>query len=1209
MNFKAIINGKTFDIAIGNTFADNLNERLDSATIILNHIEEIDLKPFYDVIITDNDDASFKKRYLVDNYTKTRLSLNENCYKYKIALMSETKGLEKIQLPNVSITQPLNISAKKSVYQYLLDFVNEYNIKLRIKSGDGWIYQNKYTLDTSLSDIYSNVYAPDFTLNNPNLKDVLTQLMLVKDRIPKVEDNVIKAFDLTLRNGVFVFDQYKENYIIESQESESYAQNLKTTYSNALSQDRTAHIIEKLGFRNSEEGLLTLSNMRLETRFPIYKINKLYMCYYKEVNLIPESGGGSTIKRRFLCKQDITPLIKLNSERNVLSQDWNDFTSYMPGSIDQLAKYRLATLGYNIGDNVITGWGETYSYVKENTWWNETKSYIENIFIACETINPMGIYSYNFIKEGGFDNYIINWPEPSINNILTPIGSETGLIEEAAKLKSFIFEIDYNAFYNGTVIHSKDHDFGNLVDNDNQNQALSLLESSGLFAKEKINRLGNKEFIINGRYNSLSEVKPIGAVWEDDIIVYSREIACYKDFVEVTYHLIKDYVLRNYFTSVWAKHRTYNLMPYSESIRRSENRKIFLYMSKNYSYDEIASSFQFYNFGSNNVISFYDTMMSAFNETQKITSRNLIDTSKQINNVYFKVNENYYLSDINSFVSGYSLCFNTTMFDNVSAGTYISNMEPEINISLDPNTDAKTGSEQKWWLMVDSSTTGQIDIIEVCFSHIDNDDTYFDGRMFSSDELNNDVIKNLYENNLFLLPKIDTIDTDNLQYQIRLNEEVNKDNKEVLDYTFQIEPISENDDILFSQWFMKLNDLLATYQKSKTTYQISDAVSQGFAFNGRATTLNVSLTSYIPGFVIDCDVNYIDDLINKDLNFEYNFDNISGTPGGTANSRYKLKAKFGRVFGVSFTGKEQTNIKVYITFDMWWRSSPTAPFVKIVTNQTKPITFYRFGVDNFNLVGASYNSFWKGLQEETGKKSFGAFFINVSLTANADAMSDGVVFGGSNANPNGAAYISDFPNVGSPNPEFLPNQYDLIENIPIITGNPNEQATFNKNMFFYGRNEKLNKNVVYNELRADDFASFYYTEINNVTTLVTNDNKNNSIFRINFGVNYLYDTIEYWFYNEDSKSYNFVFGVNLTEIEKTQGYCDIYLSMLRSGDFRVYNDAQFINYEMLENTKIDNIIRKQTFYNGVPLDPTLPTLLNPIISNIVVELYEEEEGV
>ena len=53
---------------------------------------------------------TFYKHLLIDNFTEERLNPTANLYKYKISLMSETKKLERIQLPNISITQPRDIS-------------------------------------------------------------------------------------------------------------------------------------------------------------------------------------------------------------------------------------------------------------------------------------------------------------------------------------------------------------------------------------------------------------------------------------------------------------------------------------------------------------------------------------------------------------------------------------------------------------------------------------------------------------------------------------------------------------------------------------------------------------------------------------------------------------------------------------------------------------------------------------------------------------------------------------------------------------------------------------------------------------------------------------------------------------------------------------------------------------------------------------------
>ena len=75
-------------------------------------------------------------------------------------------------------------------------------------------------------------------------------------------------------------------------------------------------------------------------------------------------AGGHRRKCDDANKQDITPLVLTNEARNLLSKDWNDFENDNPISITELAQYRLATLGYDIGSKFISGWGTSYTYPK-----------------------------------------------------------------------------------------------------------------------------------------------------------------------------------------------------------------------------------------------------------------------------------------------------------------------------------------------------------------------------------------------------------------------------------------------------------------------------------------------------------------------------------------------------------------------------------------------------------------------------------------------------------------------------------------------------------------------------------------------------------------------------------------------------------------------------------------------------------------------------
>lgn len=886
MNLKCKINGKEYELLVqGNTLSDELNERLDSGNIILAHINKIKkLKPYDDVYIYDNEfngydrygtvrgQNKFYKHLLVDNYTEEFINLRDKIYKYKIALMSEIKRMEKIQCPNISITQPLNPNKKVSVYEYIRRFVELYSPKYKVKNGEGtWEYRRKYSVDSSLFSIFGNVYPPDFSLNAPTLRDILSKLMICKDMIPYVENDVIKAMDITQRKNEINFENLPCTNLVSSMNSNDYCDSLRRNYSNALSQDSTCSSVEYLGFRNSDSALMTLQNMRLETKFPIYKINKLYMCYYKKSNVIKKNEDGTNTNYYFLCKQDITPLIKLNTERNALSKDWNDFETNLPKNIEELAEYKLATLGYDIGSNHITGFGELYEYPKG--WWSQEKrTYLENILRVVDSFDLTGVRNYDYLiknieeKEG----LTISSPENVFDTIITPFSTkaENNLnVASALDMKGLFFEIDYQGFYNGSVIHSKDLGNDNIVSNDNSSSSLALLELDGLSQKEKVNRLGNKTYQFTVKYEKsedLSMLLNLGDYFsydeEDDIIIYHREIAIYDNYIIATYFAAKDYVLKNYYTSVYARHRTWNLIPYGESVTRAENRKMYLYLSKERSYYESEKTISFSTDLNDKLL------LSSIIPSSEITAIDYYDTKDKINGGYIshyskdkdlnKYINKYYLADVNGLVCGYSLCFNLKMFDNISMGSFISDVSPfESSVYKKDRKDFfdtkndYTGSNISLYKIVDDDETGKIDKIGISFFHYDSSNIYKDYlQEYNKSNVENEV-KNIYEQNLLKLPKTNlqseitnklfvnevlTKDENNIEEEMFY---IYKDNKEVIDMTYQIEPITNDKNVLFSPWFMKLNDLLSNFLKLE--YNFNYRYSSVESFHNLKGEINV----------------------------------------------------------------------------------------------------------------------------------------------------------------------------------------------------------------------------------------------------------------------------------------------------------------------------------------------------------------------------------
>ena len=1109
-NNKIIINEKTYFIkkTIGGYEVTETTEPYNTFLTFINRSAVITGDYVINGIFVEKTANSpllktIRKRYLIDNWNEIYNKATKQ-YSYVINLMSETKGLEVIQLPNISLTQPIMKNKKKSVWEYLVLYLEQYNPQVRIAGSDNtWSYQPKYKLDPELESVFNNIYAPDFSLNNPNLRDLLSYLMITRDRIPMVENNVIKALDLSARGNAFNLDNIID--IQRSMDSESYTQNLKKNYNNALSQDNSVRFIEKMGFRNSDDGLLTLENMRLETRYPIYKINKILMCYYKRI-VVKKTAGGTGENAMMLIKQDITPLVLTNEARNLLSKDWNDFENVNPVSITELAQYRLATLGYDIGSKFIEGWGTSYTY--PSGWWHTTeKTYIENILRVMDLhIAPLGINAFNIVRDA-FNKGSIITPKSTTNyheNIISPFSDDS--TEGALKFKGLFFEIDYNGFYNGTLIHSKDNDFGSITINDNPSSSLTILESDGVFQKEKLNRLGNEIVALAGKYTSLGEVQDIGSVFDDDVVIFKSEISVGNNEVRANYFGSKDYVMKNYFTSVFAKHRTSNLLSYSESVIRAENKKMFLVLDKDKYIHESEKAISFKNF---TTIPEFE-ILSGLRPNERLTSKDDFKKPNQINKGFFYKDNAAYISDVNRFVSGNSMAFNIQMFDNVSGGVFIKEKEPAV-----------VGSKQDWYLLVDDIETGFIENIGVYFCHLDIETEY----ETLPQAYNKAKINDVYNDKLLKLPYENIIPNDqkNLIGGIY---KVNKDNKEILDYTLQIEAVATSPDIIITPKLLELSDLIGNVNKVEQTYQVDDVAGGGFIDQAYISSVKAGGRGTIQ------------------LNIDPT-DFASLKVGDTANFVAKWERGQGkdqRLNKVYITGKEiksvsTSEIKIQCDLEVW-----IGVFIPELWLEFFDPVPYRGTVDftfkRLNTGTSSTNPLFYNQPDVSGKYSFG---LVVSPTQ---------------VNLYSTDSISNFKFDGYTNPNA--DKADFIEVLYLLNEADRITTTYEKNLFIIERREKIQKHTITEEITDDDIdfdvdtGKKYYHN----TALLISDvyqyeiHNNKPALKINLPQGD-FETIELWY--KSNGSYKLMLAVNITETDRNNGFVRIYLSLISNADKRVYD--------------------------------------------------------
>ena len=1163
----------------------------------------------------------FYKHMLVDDFDEIIQNVSDNIYQYKIRLFSETKGLETVQLPNISITQPISKSSKKSIWFYLKQYVNAFSPCYKIKVNDTeWKYTKKYSLDNSLSDIFSDTYSPDFTLNAPNLRDVLSQLMIVKDMIPYVEDGVIKAIDITKINGEF---NKKNVSLIQSHlSSQNYCDGLRRNYNGGLGAEKSCHMVEYIGFRNSSTPLMTIGNMRLETSFPIYKINKLYLCYYKK----GVSTKDENISQNYLCTQDITALVKLNEERQMLSKDWealrNETQEFKDSTtienvIKVLSKYYMSTIGYSMESNYITGWGEKYTYPSnfKNTevgLFDYTRTTIENIYTYVDKYNPYGNFNENYLENYGNIALKIGG---DVSDIATPIKSTS------LKLKSFFFLVDYEAFYNGAVIQYKDDSLDDITINDNANSSLTLLEKDGLAQKEKVNRFSNKNYNIPARYSEVADYKDsttgkfdiqklgseltIGS--EDNIIVYHREYSIYNNCVNATYYASKDYVQKNYFTSVYAKHRTWNLMSFEESINRQENRRQNILLSTNNLYYENENIFCFHN-----ISNFIQKLFSAFTPSPKYITNDYAPKEDNINYAILVLNGKCYTSDINKFVSGYSLCFNMKMFDNASMGVYvdaISSMQNNDGIGLDDaiidlvkkissnfkdyvkNTvtgawqsltkvgDDYTGSSQKWYITTEDVEEGTNEKIGFYIGHLNQNTVFNQG--IAEGSTTEQQLNTIYKDYIFAFPLIKNlkitqnnlikgIDAQNLSNVIGNTYDIYKDNKERVDMTFQFDPITNNKNIVFSQWLMKLSDFVLDYNKVDKSYSVDKKSGLESAEIYCGIVKRIPLSTHVA--VNDPKIFPIltMSISEKALNFIKDSDRITSSiiDFETTPEKYGIKNLYKlKITLLEKTVTMSTLSKIILKARYQYEYLDENGGV-ISEDVEDSISFFRGGQENSEL-GDDYENLYKKLRRNYGNNY--AYYWSLRYLPIKNKTEKFDLYGDDwtcsvrllSKSNTFAFYIEErLIELGNYkkiipytyNGESSQNQLDnadLFSKSTInIIASEESAKTFEKNMFVVFSENELKKHSIYDSPTLDNLGISEDQKIIKVSDVfqVINNNK----IRVNLqNIANTTKSVQYWYY--DGKYCNLVFGVNITPADIERGYLDIYVSSISKRDTRVYD--------------------------------------------------------
>lgn len=548
--YDCFIDNKEISVRDGFTINDEMNEKLDSGTLQFIHDGgEAPIDPFDTVIFESNPELhTTRKKLLIDVFDSEienfKDSLDNSDYFYTLNIFSESKMLERITCPNLTITKRPD-GTVVTVWDKIKQYCRMYLPRIFVYDETSPFKKKmkcclKY--DRALEQKFS-MECPEMSWQEPTLKEVLSDLFYVADCIPVVKENVLTFFDLNYRGKEI--DQSKLTNRTHRASSADYCDELTIPMKNVIS--KTSIHKEYVTARAIDSGEMTTDNMVIVTQKPIYRILNFWVYAGGDVDVgypahrepkllvvnLMRAGGGSSSRPNFIVEEE---------EYKVL----NPRTKNIPSGANP-AGYQCFVLSYKRGSNIISNIGQSIKYNTELTT-SHTDARISNAFGACRAL----------IEGGGASNVAYY------------------AIKDTNTRKIF-FEIEYESIDESTLHVGKLSQIKNPNNKlfDGQTAQTVDIEKQTIHEYAKANRLGNKIITIYGEYFDEREIPQLGDTIGDKVL-FSRSITYWDGQLNFKGELIDNYILRDYFTGVLSKRRSWAIASEQDSVIRHDVVKFYV---------------------------------------------------------------------------------------------------------------------------------------------------------------------------------------------------------------------------------------------------------------------------------------------------------------------------------------------------------------------------------------------------------------------------------------------------------------------------------------------------------------------------------------------------------------------------------------------------------------------------------------------------------
>ena len=267
------LNGIAVAFKPGINIKDKLTEDLDTGFIILPQTTALVVEPYKSKIVIV--EGATKNMLVSDIKRVTSKFTGTKEYNYELGLISPTIQLQRIVLPNRSITQPLT-GSKTPIFDILDRYVGMYS---------------DFTISAALETLTEDTDCPEFQWNRPTLFEVINDLLSEVDAVVTMSSfTEISYLDLNTA-GSTIPDTFAE--IELTQNITDYANKIECEVENAIVGARNTRVVEWVAVKTDDDVLLSTDNVKIILEHSIDKINNVVCLHDSNPTVFTDGRSGN----------------------------------------------------------------------------------------------------------------------------------------------------------------------------------------------------------------------------------------------------------------------------------------------------------------------------------------------------------------------------------------------------------------------------------------------------------------------------------------------------------------------------------------------------------------------------------------------------------------------------------------------------------------------------------------------------------------------------------------------------------------------------------------------------------------------------------------------------------------------------------------------------------------------------------------------------